>query len=739
MLRPLIPFLGLAPLSMALAAQQPAPPAQAAPAPAPDLAGAWGGSAKLPNGQSLGMSITLEGGGKEPLTGTFDVPDQGVRGFALGDIVLEGRKLRFSVPGIPGGLAFAGELSEDGRAWNGTGTQGGATFPSTLTKGQAVAATPNPVEQRYTKREVMIPMRDGVKLFTSIYVPKDASKPRPILLQRTPYSVGPYGPDKFRRGVGPSPLFLDQDYIVAYQDVRGRFMSEGTFDECRPIREGRKAGEIDETTDTRDTVEWLVKNLEANNGKVGMWGISYPGHYAAQALSGSHPALVAVSPQAPMMDLWVGDDSYHNGAFQLAATFSFFTFFTSNREKPSPDMPRPLQIGTRDGYRWFLEQGPIGNLDKVLKGREPIWRAMVEHDTYDAYWKDRDLRPHMKGVKPAVLTVGGWFDAEDLFGPLALYASLEKQSPATDHRLVMGPWTHGQWASGDGSRIGNATFGAKTSAWYQKEIEFRFFQERLKGEADPKAAPLAKVNAFATGANEWKAFEAWPPKAARPVSLYLHADGRLGFEKPAAGGPAFAEYLSDPAKPVPYTQEITFGYTRDYMTEDQRFASTRPDVLVFQTEPLAEDVTLAGPVKPELFVSTTGTDADWIVKLIDVFPDDAKNPPDSPRGWHAGGYQMLVRGDALRGKFRDDFSNPKPYEPNVPTRSAFTIPDVLHTFRKGHRIMVQVQSSWFPLVDRNPQVFLSIPKAKPEDFRKATHRVYATPALPSRIEALQLK
>jgi hypothetical protein len=732
-----LPFLGLATVSLALVAQQPAPPAQAAPAPF-NAAGTWGGTGTLPNGTKLGLAITLKGGGAQPWSGTFDVPEQGAKDLPLADIRVEGRKISFGVPQVPGNFSMAGEVSADGNAFAGTIRQAGNEMPFSLVRGQAALAAPNPVEQRYTKQEVMIPMRDGVKLFTSIYIPKDASKPRPILLQRTPYSVGPYGPDKFRRGVGPSQLFLDQGYIVAYQDVRGRYMSEGTFDECRPIRPARGAKDIDETTDTWDTVDWLVKNLPANSGKVGMWGISYPGHYAAQALSGSHPALAAVSPQAPMMDLWVGDDSYHNGAFQLAATFSFFTFFSSQRDKPSPDNPAPIRIGTRDGYRWFLEQGPIANLDKVLKGREPIWRAMVEHDTYDAYWKARDLRPHMKGVKPAVLTVGGWFDGEDLFGPLALYASLERQSPGTDHRLVMGPWTHGQWASGDGSRVGNAVFGAKTSAWYQKEIEFRFFQEHLKGVKDASAAPLAKVNAFATGANEWKAFDAWPPKAAKPVSLWFHADGRLAFEKPTAKE-GFAEYVSDPAKPVPYTQEISFGYTRDYMTEDQRFAATRPDVLVFQTEPLAEDVTLAGPLKPELFVSTTGTDADWIVKLIDVFPDDARNPENSPKGWHAGGYQMLVRGDALRGKFRDDFSNPKPYEPNVPTRSAFTIPDVFHTFRKGHRIMVQVQSSWFPLVDRNPQVFLSIPRAKAEDFRKATHRLYATPGLASRVEVMVLK
>jgi putative CocE/NonD family hydrolase len=730
MLRPILPFLGLA-----LVAQAPAPPPAQAAQPSPQAAGSWGGAVKLPGDRSLNFTVVITGG-PGSWGGTFSVPDQGMMNSPISDVSVEGRKVAFKVAAVPGGLVVEGTLSEDGKTLAGTASQAGNAMPYTLERGRAIAAAPNPIEQRYIKKEVMIPMRDGVKLFTSIYIPKDASKPRPILLQRTPYSVGPYGADKFRRGVGPSVLFQDEGYIVAYQDVRGRYMSEGAFDECRPINPGRGPKEIDETTDTWDTVDWLVKNLEANNGHVGMWGISYPGHYAAQALSGAHPALKAVSPQAPMMDLWVGDDSYHNGAFQLAATFSFFTFFSSNRDKPSADNPKPIQIGTRDGYRWFLDQGPIGNLDKVLKGREPIWRAMVEHDTYDAYWKARDLGPHMKDVKPAVLTVGGWFDAEDLYGPLALYRSLEKQSAATDQHLVMGPWTHGQWASGDGSRIGNATFGSKTSAWYQKEVELKFFTQHLKGAAG--ATPIPRATVFATGANEWKSFDAWPPKTARPRSLYFHADGRLGFEKPAAAK-GFAEYVADPMKPVPYTQEITFGYTRDYMTEDQRFAATRPDVLVFQTEPLAEDVTLAGPVKPELFVSTTGTDADWVVKLIDVQPDDTKNPENSPKGWHAGGYQMLVRGDVLRGKFRDDFSKPKAYLPNTPTKTAFTIPDVFHTFKKGHRIMVQVQSSWFPLVDRNPQVFTQIPKAKASDFRKATHRLFTTADMPSRLDVLELK
>lgn len=728
MLGTILPFLGLA-----LVAQQAAPPAQVA-QPAATAAGLWGGLVKLPGDRSLSFTVTLSGG-PGAWSGTFSVPDQGMKDAPIADIVVEGRKVSFKVPAVPGGLSVEGTLSPDGRTMAGLASQAGNPMPFTLEKGKAVAALPNPIAERYTKKVVMIPMRDGVKLYTAIYVPKDASKPRPILLERTPYSAAPYGADRFPRNLGPSPLFLDQGYIVAYQDVRGRWMSEGDFVDTRPHNPKKGAADIDESTDTTDTIDWLVKNLEANNGKVGMWGISYPGHYAAQALMDAHPALKAVSPQAPMIDLWEGDDSYHNGAFQLAANFGFFTFFQSTREKPGTDGPKRIDVGSRDGYRWYLNAGPVGALDKVLGGREPIWRQYVAHNTYDAYWKARDLRPHLKGVKPAVLTVGGWFDAEDLFGALACYKTVEAQNPGSENRLVMGPWSHGQWASGDGSRLGTATFGAKTSAWYQKEVELRFFNQHLKDEAGPA---LAEATVFATGANEWKTFDAWPPKAAKARSLYLHADGRLGFEKPAEAD-GFSEFISDPAKPVPYTQEITFGYTRDYMTEDQRFASARPDVLVYQSAVLTEDVTLAGPVKPVLHVSTTGTDADWIVKLVDVFPEDAKDPENAPKGWHAGGYQMLVRGDALRGKFRDDFSNPKPYAPGAPTLTAFTLPDVFHTFRKGHRIMVQVQSSWFPLVDRNPQVFLDIPSAKASDFVKATHRVYATPALPSRLDVLELK
>lgn len=595
---------------------------------------------------------------------------------------------------------------------------------------------PSEVREHYTKVEQMIPMRDGVKLFTSIYLPRGTNSPHPILLTRTPYSVGPYGADAFRGWVGPSPSLAKEDYIFAYQDVRGRFMSEGVFVDARPVNPARGPAETDETTDTYDTIDWLVKNLPSSNGKVGIWGISYSGHYAVQAMLCGHPALKAISPQAPMIDLWEGDDAYHRGTFQLAANFSFFLFFHSQREKPHGTFARPTEVGTRDGYRWFLEAGPLAGLAaKVPQAPEPIWQDYLLHTRYDAYWKARDLRPHLKNVQPAVLTVGGWYDAEDLFGTLECFRTLDNKSPATDSRLVMGPWTHSQWAGGDGSRVGNAVFGAKTAAKFQEEMELRFFNHHLKGEPELN---LAKATVFETGANRWRSLDAWPPKEARPRVFYLAAQGRISDSSPTdtEGSDAF---ISDPAKPVPYTQDVTFNYAPTYMTEDQRFAGRRPDVLVYQTPPLEGDLTLAGPLRAVLQVSTTGTDCDWIVKVIDVNPDDERDPEGVPKGWHAAGAQMLVRGDAIRGKFRNSFVTPEPFTPGQPTEVAFTLPDVFHTFKKRHRLMVQVQSTWFPLIDRNPQTFCEIPTAKPSEFRKAEHSVFHTAALPSRLEALELK
>lgn len=601
--------------------------------------------------------------------------------------------------------------------------------------GAQAPVDPEGARARYTKREVPVPMRDGVKLHTVIYQPKDASQPHPILLTRTPYSAGPYGPEAFRKELGPSPLFTPEDYIVVYQDVRGRFLSEGRFLDSRPFNPHKGPKDTDESSDAYDTIDWLLKNTPNHNGRVGQWGISYPGHYVVQAMLCGHPALKAVSPQAPMMDLWEGDDAYHRGAFQLAANYGFFLFFHSQREQPSAAFPTFAHPGTSDGYRWYLEAGPLAGLtDRMKQPIEPIWQDYLQHSTYDAYWQARNLRPHLKGVLPAVLTVGGWFDAEDLFGALACARTLDAQSPSTTSHLVMGPWTHGQWATGDGSRIGQVEFGSKTAAWFQQDLELRFFNQHLKGT--PGAA-LPKATVFQTGRNQWRTFDAWPPRAARSRTFYLQDQGRISTMPPSAAT-GFDAFSSDPARPVPYTQAISFGYSASYMVEDQRFAAQRPDVLVYETAPLEEDLTLAGPLRPILQVSTEGTDADWIVKVIDVLPDDAPDPANAPAGWHAAGAQMLIRGDVLRGKFRNSYTTPQPFVPGQPTEVAFTLSDVFHTFLKGHRLMVQIQSTWFPLVDRNPQTFCNIPRAGPEHFRKAEQHVYHTRALPSRLETLVL-
>ncbi|WLT33385.1 CocE/NonD family hydrolase [Geothrix sp. PMB-07] len=601
---------------------------------------------------------------------------------------------------------------------------------------------PEPVQVRYQKREVMVPMRDGVKLFTSIYEPKDTTRPHPILMSRTPYGAGPYGPDAYRRGVGPSPAFAKEDYIVVYQDVRGRSHSEGQFVDTRPFNPAKGPRDTDEATDTYDTIAWLLANVPNHNGRVGQWGISYPGHYAAQALLSGHPALKAVSPQAPMIDLWEGDDSYHRGAFQLLANAEFFTFFHS-RPAAAPTQPpatappvAPPAQRPPDDYRWFLEAGSVQAVfPKMNQPAEPIWEEYVRHNTYDAYWQARDLRPHLKQVQPAVLTVGGWFDAEDLFGALACARTLAQQSPSTASHLVMGPWSHGLWARGEGDRLGPLEFGAKTSAWFQRDVELRFFNQHLKGEA---GQPLPKATMFETGKNQWRSFDTWPPRTVKPRTFYFGAQGLLTAARPRAAS-AFDAFISDPARPVPHTQEITSGFSPSYMTEDQRFASRRPDVLVYETAPLEADLTLAGPLRPVLQVSTTGTDSDWVVKVIDVYPDDTPDPKDPPSGWHAGGAEMLVRGDILRGKFRNSYQTPEPFVPGRPTEVAFTLPDIFHTFQKGHRLMVQIQCSWFPLADRNPQTFCDIPKAPPEAFQKAEQRVYRSEALPSRLEVQVLE
>jgi hypothetical protein len=594
---------------------------------------------------------------------------------------------------------------------------------------------PNPVRAAYTKYEHLIPMRDGVKLFTSVYVPKTCAAPQPIVMQRTPYSVAPYGIDNYRTNIGPSDHFLKEGLIAVYQDVRGRYLSEGEWVEVRPHNPKKGPKDIDESTDTWDTIDWLVKHVPCNNGRVGMWGISYPGFYVSAGMIGAHPALKAVSPQAPVTDYYLGDDSFHNGAFMLAANFGFYAGFKPRPEPTRPQPGTPFDYGTPSGYEFYLQMGPLwSGAERYGVLANPYYRLNLEHTIYDDFWKARSIWKHFTGITPAVLTVGGWFDAEDLAGPLLTHRTLRADSPSTTNHLVMGPWTHGSWSRGDGRTVGNLDFGQDVSAWYREHVEFPFFMQHLK---DKTLEPVATATMFETGTNRWRRFDAWPPTTTART-MYFAPGGGLTTTAPAAAE-AFDQYLSDPNRPVPYVGHVQMGMQRDYMTEDQRFAATRPDVLVYQTPPLDEDLTVLGPIAVDLHVSTTGTDSDFVVKVIDVFPADYPTPewkgpaPEPANRVRMGGYQQLVRGEPFRGKFRKGFDTPTAFVPNEPDRIRFDLPDVAHTFRRGHRVMVQIQSSWFPLTDRNPQVFTDIPKAKPEDFKVATQRVYRSQGRPSAI------
>lgn len=596
------------------------------------------------------------------------------------------------------------------------------------------------VKAHYTKYEYKIPMRDGKRLFTAVYVPKDDSQSYPILLKRTPYSAKPYGADQYPENLGPSPLFGKEGYIFVYQDVRGRWMSEGEFVHMRPHRTKKQGKQdIDESTDTWDTVDWLVKNVKGNNGKVGIAGISYPGFYTAAGIIDSHPAIKAASPQAPVNDWFAGDDWHHNGAFFLAHMFNWMSRSGRARPEPTKKYPREtFDYGTPDGYEFYRRIKTLSEIDaKYLKGDVAFWNETLKHGSYDEFWKARNIRPHLKNVKPAVMTVGGWFDAENLFGALETYKSIEANNPKTTNTLVMGPWRHGAWSRDAGDSFGDVPFNSKTGEFYREHIEFPFFQKHLKGK-DTAEHPEAWV--FETGTNQWRKYDQWPPQQAKAQSLYFHAGEHLAIDdQPKDDETAFDEYLSDPNKPVGYMSTIETGMKAEYMIADQRFATKRSDVLVYRSEELGQDVTIAGPIEVDLFVSTSGTDCDWVVKLIDVYPDDYPDPKENPKEVRMGGYEQLVRGDVMRGKFRNSLERPEPFQPDEPTRVRFTMPDTYHSFRAGHRIMVHVQSSWFPLVDRNPQQFLDIYHAKESDYQKATQRVFRSSDMASRLKVLVLK
>ena len=593
-------------------------------------------------------------------------------------------------------------------------------------------------QEHYTKTVHRIPMRDGVTLFTTIYAPKDTSQTYPFLMRRTPYGVAPYEEDEFPDYpwyLGPPQPMAEEGFIFVYQDVRGRFMSEGTFINMRPDLDQRANPQaVDESTDCYDTIDWLLKNVPNNNGRVGLWGISYPGFYAAASMIDAHPALKAVSPQAPIAD-WFFEDFHHHGTLYLAANFNFFASFGRPREGLYTDWLGGFDHGASDGYQFFLDLGPLPNVNKeYFHGEIAFWNACTEHPNYDAFWQSRNLLPHLKNIAPAVMTVGGWYDAQNLYGPLQIYRAIEQQDPDVFNVLVMGPWGHGDWERTEGEYVGNVHFGDRTSDAFQYRIQLPFFNHYLKGKAEPQ---LPEALVFETGANRWRQLDDWPPADLKEMCLYAGEDGRLTSTAPksaAANGRGYDEYVSDPARPVPYSETISTDINEDYMTDDQRFAARRPDVLVYQSEPLEADLTLAGPLTAELWVSTSGTDSDWIVKVIDVYPPDKDDTPCVAAHLSLSGYQQMVRSESFRGRYRNSYEKPEPFVANEPACVRVPLLDVLHTFRAGHRVMIQIQSTWFPLIDRNPQTYVeNIYQAEQKDFQPATQRVYHTPEYPTHL------
>ncbi len=599
------------------------------------------------------------------------------------------------------------------------------------------------VRENYYKIEKMVPMRDGISLFTAFYIPKSTTEKHPILMTRTPYSCRPYGVDNFNSRLYQSYWlnYLKEGYIIAIQDVRGKYMSEGVFEDVRPFNANKKNKEFDEASDTYDAIEWMINNLPENNKRVGAFGISYPGFYATMAALSGHMALKAVSPQAPVTDWFQGDDFHHNGALMLMDGFNFYTGFGKPRPKPTTESSPGFRVPSMDNYDFYLKTGAVKNFTKIMGDSIAFWKDLMAHPNYDDWWKARNARNFVTNIKPAMLVVGGLFDAEDCFGAWNLYKAIEAKNPQTDNRLVMGPWFHGGWGGrGDGTFLGNVRFGSKTAEYYQKNIEIPFFNFYLKLKGTVR--DIAEANIFFSGANEWKSLKTWPPQNLETKIALLTPNNGLLISAPMksiAGSvewrntdknnSGYSEYISDPAHPVPYTEDVHKGRTREYMTDDQRFASRRPDVLTFTSPVLTDDLTLAGPLVADLMVSLSTTDADFVVKLIDVFPDEYKydekefgkgNETDYPMG----GYQMLVRGEIMRGKFRNSFEKPEAFIPGKITQVKYTLPDVAHTFKAGHKLMIQIQSSWFPLADRNPQKFVDIYHCNDSDFQKATIKIY---------------
>ena len=602
--------------------------------------------------------------------------------------------------------------------------------------------------QHYDKAEYMVPMRDGVKLYTIVYAPKDTTQAWPFMLLRTPYGIPPYPLDQYKRVLGPSPDFDRDGYIFVYQDARGKFKSEGTFRVMNPykaVKRGPK--DVDESSDNYDTIDWLLKHIPHNNGRVGQWGVSYPGWQTVMGMIAAHPALKASSPQSSPSDMFIGDDFHHNGAFRFMYVFNWLSGNARPRSAQTTERNRAFDYGTTDAYHFYLDIGTVAQVDqRYFHGQLPTWNEYLQHPNYDAYWRDQNVLKDLKGITHPVLNVTGWFDQEDFYGPMSIYYAIEKNVAKNQNMLVVGPWNHGGWSAGPGDSLGPVKFGSATGEYFRNEVELPFFQRYLKDRTDK---PLAKAIVFETGTNVWKRYDSWPPKGVVKQNLYFHAGGTLSFAPPTETGEAYDSYIDDPAHPVPFTTEKrpTQGFL--WMVEDQWFATTRSDVLVYQTEPLRKNLTIAGPIIARMRLSTSGTDADYVVKLIDVYPDHPAGEQVAQsgggRGTAGGGgrgagdqrmrnYMMLVGAEVFRAKYRNSYEHPEPMVPNKPTAIEWDLRDKYHTFQAGHRIMVQVQSSWFPLIDRNPHQFMDIYQAKASDFRIATQRVYRSASQPSHLE-----
>jgi putative CocE/NonD family hydrolase len=681
------------------------------------LAGDWFATAEIQGiTLRLNLHITDENGSYK---GTFDSPDQGAMAIPLTSVTLKDQAFEFAF--APAGLTYSGMVDPGFTFIMGNFRQGNLDEKMVFLRKEPEMPENSGVKirEKYDKQEVYIEMRDGVKLFTSIYTPKGVTQPAPMILNRTPYNAEPAGEQEFNFFMTAYYRYVKEGYILVFQDVRGRYMSHGKFVNVRPFDPNKKGTGIDEASDTYDTAEWLVKNVKNNNGRIGVMGISYPGFYSTMAALANHPAIKAVSPQAPVTNWFIGDDWHHNGAFMMLDGFSFYKQFGDPMPVPTRINNSGMRWGVMDSYEFFMRMGPLKNSSKYYPDSVKYWYELMSHPNYDDWWKATDPRPYLKKIKPAVMTVGGWFDAEDLWGALHTYEAFEKQnSRDLKNTLVMGPWSHGQWGMGKAENMGNIYWGSNTNDYYHA-LEMKFFDYYLKDKGD---GTFPEATIFITGANAWKTFETWPPENTEGKTLFFQPGGSLRYVLPAPEC-TFDEYISDPLKPVPYREDVHLQRDASYMTDDQRFAARRPDVLVYQTEVLAEPVTMTGPLTAELYVTTTGTDADFIVKLIDVYPDIANAPAGKKVTVPMGGYQMLVRGEVMRGRYRNSYEKPEAFTPGEVTRVRFELPDVAHQFKKGHKIMIQVQSTWFPLVDRNPQKFVDIYTCDESDFQKATMRV----------------